>query len=136
MNSFVKNAFFTIMACVVATVLYFIFFGWGNGDQFMSASGQLDSKTVTSNFRFKGVLFIAGETVEDSIARYYYEYCYLPNIHVNDGMDANLGLKPYYTGNKIQDTPSYLGKDMSGNYVELCKYDRFGEGFYYDTGWN
>ena len=109
----VKNVFLALMGAIVAIILYLIMFGWGNGDyRFLSMGGT--SSDVNSSVgakvntpQFDGVIFIAAHNIEGSIARYYYEYCYLPNAHVNDGYDMALG---YISANDIsyQTTPSNL----------------------------
>ena len=112
-ENMVKNVFLALMGAIVAIILYLIMFGWGNGDyRFLSTGGT--SSDVNSSVgayvnksQFDGVVFIAARNIEGSIARYYYEYCYLPNAHVNDGYDMALG---YISGNDIsyQKTPSNL----------------------------
>lgn len=113
-ENMVKNVFLALMGAIVAIILYLIMFGWGNdANRFLSnkdtnktninkeAGAQVDSS------KFEGVIFLAAHNIEGSIARYYYEYCYLPNAHVNDGYDMALG---YISAKDIsyQTTPSDL----------------------------
>lgn len=109
----VKNVFLALMGAIVAVILYLIMFGWGNGDYRFLSTGVIKSDVNTgvganvNKTQFDGVIFIAARNIEGSIARYYYEYCYLPNAHVNDGYDMALG---YISGKDIsyQTTPSNL----------------------------
>lgn len=82
MHKLVGNVFFLLMGVIAAVILYFVFFGSAN---------DVDSETYEVKGGWKGVIGVASDGIETSIARYYYNYCYLPTIQGNDGTDALLG---------------------------------------------
>lgn len=131
MNKMIKNFFLLVLVVTIATLLYFIFFGWTT-PQNISLNGQ-----VKAEGQWKGLIYYEAEAVERSIARYYYEYCYLPVMHRDDEVDSYLGLNIEYTGNNhYQDTPS----NLSSNDVHNINYNvttagGMASGTYYDTGW-
>lgn len=92
MDSFVKNLFLTLMGALVALFLFWLFFGVKQTDTW-----------------WKGALWIATESVEVGISKYYYEYCYLPTIHSSDGVDKSINGKfrgdTYNTATGVR--PSY-----------------------------
>lgn len=126
MNGLVKNVFLLIMGTTVAYVLYFILFGYigWNGQQM---DIDMASTGYRSMARWKGALWYAAEMVETPISRYYYMYCYLPNIHMNDYVDENLGgtLKE----GDIFKTPTNLKSVDS----DLMNFSHTGQ--YFSTGW-
>ena len=111
MNDLVKNAFLMIMGATVAVILYWVFFG---------------------NGVWRGVIWFAADAVESSISRYYYEFCYLPNAHVNDYMDESLGCSIIFPINDIQKTTS----DLSSTDLVSVPIDYTEASAVYSTGWN
>lgn len=97
------------MGSTVALMLYFAFFGIKD---------------------WRGVLFYASEVVESSISRYYYEYCYLPNIHMNDSIDESLGCT---VAADLQSTETFLGEE-AGLVYNNVSYPSSLDSFY-TTGW-
>lgn len=125
MNQFVKTVFLTIMGVVAAMLLYLFLFGNRNLDGDNLYMG-------TANYHWKGALWYAAEQLETPIAKYYYEYCFLPNIHSNDYVDEALdGSKSstYYKNGNLQLTET----NLSGN-NDLYT---FGSSSipHYSTGW-
>lgn len=126
MTGLVKNVFLLIMGSTVAYVLYFILFGYiGWNGQHMDI--DMASTGYRSMARWKGALWYAAEMVETPISRYYYMCCYLPNIHMNDYVDENLGgtLKE---GN-IFKTPT----DLKSTDSDLMNFSHTTK--YFSTGW-
>lgn len=82
MHSTVGKVFLLLMCVIVAAILYFLFFG---------TVSKVTSETYEIQGGWKGVVGVASDGVETSIARYYYNYCYLPTIQGNDGTDALVG---------------------------------------------
>lgn len=89
MNNLVKNAFLVIMGVTVAMILYLVLFGTYD----LNGNSLVGTKTgnITQVSEWKGVLWYAAEAMETPISRYYYEYCYLPNLHKDDYVDEALG---------------------------------------------
>lgn len=119
MSKIVKNAFFFLMAAVVMAILYFILFGWGY-NTYMGADGFVaDNNMQTGMIRYRGALYVAAETVESSIARYYYEYCFLPNVHATDGLVNALGASAntsyQYTNPNLSGTADHVSGIGGGN---------------------
>lgn len=134
MNSIIKNVFLMIMGVTVAWFLYLALFGTQgfNGNDLSNASmGQ-----VTQSSSWKGALWYMAEAVEKPISRYYYEYCYLPNIHSNDYVDEALnGSKSstLYTSFHSTATGNYA---VSGGYDDLYEFTAgSGDCIHYSTGW-
>ncbi len=132
MNGLVKNVFLLIMGCIAAVVLYVLLFGSvglnGQTIEMDSASGYSDRGIMRS---WKGVLWYAAEMVEVPISRYYHMYCLIPNLHVNDYVDEELGatLKAN-AGTYMHDTPAHLG-----SVVDSTVQDWSHSGPRWDTGW-
>lgn len=82
MTSTVRNVFFILMFAIIGAILYFIFFGTTN---------TVTSETYEVQGGWKGVLGVASDSIEVSIARYYYNYCFLPTVNVNNATDTLLG---------------------------------------------
>ena len=110
MSRTLKNVFLMLACTIVALLLYFIFFGVD-----LPAYGK-----------WEGLIWFSARAIEQPISRYYYEYCYLPNIHSSDYVDEALGGTPVYTD--LYDTPANLAGD-----VEL--YNFSGVTDFYSTGW-
>lgn len=95
MENYVREVFFILMASVVAVILIFIF--WGNDSDIVLLETSDSEISIPA---YKGVLGNASDVVEESIAKYYYEYCFKPAVGVNDGTDTQLGYSsktPDYT---------------------------------------
>ena len=102
MSKLIRNVFFTLMAVIIAAILYFILFG---------TEQRVESKTYTVEGNWRGALFYASETVETSISRYYYMYCFLPSIQLNDRTDYLVGF------NSITPTNTSLNLDSTSTYA-------------------
>ena len=76
MHNAIKEVFLLIMMTTLALVLYWVFFG-------QASTGH------------KGVLYWLCYNLEAPIAQYYYNYCYLPNVHNSDYIDMELGVQVY-----------------------------------------
>ena len=87
----------------------------------------------TANLHWKGALWYAAEQLETPISKYYYEYCFLPNIHSNDYVDEALeGIKDtttYYKNGNLQLTET----NLSGN-NDLYRFASH-DIPHYSTGW-
>ena len=70
------------MAVVIAAILYFIFFG---------ATNTVSSETYEVQGGWKGLIGVASDSIEISVSRYYYNYCFLPTLTMNDSTDSLLG---------------------------------------------
>ena len=105
MSKMVRGVFFTLMAVIIAAILYFILFG---------TAKKVESETYEVAGGWRGALFYASETVESSISRYYYMYCYLPSIQLNDRIDELLGFNsftPTGTSLNANSTSAYVGSN-------------------------
>lgn len=107
MNNLVKNAFLVIMGVTVAMLLYLALFGTYdlNGNSLVGTT----TGTITQTAEWKGALWYAAEAMENPISRYYYEYCYLPNLHKDDYVDEALG------GSKSFSTLQKTATDLSSS---------------------
>lgn len=136
MINLVKNVFLTIMGVTVAMILYMVFFGTTSFDGTSLVGTKTGNITQTSSWQ--GVLWYAAESIETPISRYYYEYCYLPNIHQSDYVDEALGgikNSAYYNGN-IQQTRTDLSYDASNPCADFYNFGVSLTGIpYYSTGW-
>lgn len=137
MNKLVKDVFVVIIAVTVAMILYLVLFGTTslNG----SKNDLVGTKTgnITQTQAWQGVLWYVAETVETPISRYYYQYCYLPNIHQNSGVDIALGGKyntSYFNGN-IQKTKSDLSDSALYPSADLYNFQDVNGVYHYSTGW-
>lgn len=68
-----------------------------------------------------GALWVISNNIQAPIAQYYYEYCYLPNIHENDAVDSALGCHVLYS---VTNTPT--------NHTTTVAYPANN---FYTTGW-
>lgn len=120
MNKLVKDVFLMLLGVVVALVLYVLLFGTQNFD-----GNTVDGVTVYN--RWDGALWTAARAVETPIARYYYEYCYLPTVRSTDYIDTELGCT---VASDIQLTPTNLsaGAPDHVSYTEVT-------GEAWGTGW-
>lgn len=80
MSGMVRNVFFLIMGSVAAVAMYVILFG-----------SFFDSKGTYSEDIWKGALYTSTEAVQTSIAKYYYDYCFIPTIQSHANTDSLLG---------------------------------------------
>lgn len=93
----VKNVFLVIMGVTVALVLYVILFGTTN-----LTGVQIDEKAYTKTTGYKkliaweGALWYMARNMESPIARYYYDYCYVPNVMQSYDTDLALGMTVKY----------------------------------------
>lgn len=91
MNSLVKNVFLALLGVIVALVLYYICFGATNWTgNTIDKIGSGTQTTYTTDGTWMGLVSYMCASVELSISRYYYEYCYLPSVHSNDAIDLDL----------------------------------------------
>lgn len=108
MSKLTKGVFFTLMCAILMAVLYMVFFGVG---------------------AWEGALFYASRQIEHPISKYYYAYCYLPNVHMEDGVDVALGATLVKDTSQIMKTESDLTSDTSDNSVFTTGY------YHYSSGW-
>lgn len=138
LHSFVKNIFLTLMGVFVAILLYVLFFGTNSsadGDVVDVSELPVGAELVDGLQNWQGVLWWAAWWIEVPISRYYYEYSYVPNMHVNDYVDEELG-KSYniqlnedvYDGDNIFKSKADLSSSDSDRYT-------FSGDGYYSTGW-
>lgn len=136
MIKMVKDVFLFIMGVTVAMFLYLALFGTYDLD----GNSLVGTKTgnVTQAQEWKGAIWYMARSIESPISRYYYQYCYLPNVHQNDYVDEDLGgiATSMFSGD-IQKTTS----DLSSNGTLSSPHDfyTFSSGtngvYYYTTGW-
>lgn len=131
MNNLVKNAFLVIMGVTVAMILYLVFFGTYdlNGNSLVGTN----TGNITQVAEWKGALWYAAEAMENPISRYYYEYCYLPNLHKDDYVDEALG------GSKTFSTLQRTTTDLSSSPTDDTYSFSTGSSSVfqtYSTGWN
>lgn len=130
MTNLVKNAFLVIMGVTVAMLLYLALFGTYdlNGNSLVGTT----TGTITQTTEWKGALWYAAEAMENPISRYYYEYCYLPNLHKNDYVDEALG------GSKSFSSLQKTATDLSSSPTDDTYNFSTGSSTFqtYSTGWN
>lgn len=130
MTNLVKNAFLVIMGVTVAMLLYLALFGTYdlNGNSLVGTT----TGTITQITEWKGALWYAAEAMENPISRYYYEYCYLPNLHKNDYVDEALG------GSKSFSSLQKTATDLSSSPTDDTYNFSTGSSTFqtYSTGWN
>lgn len=103
-----RGVFFGLACAILMSTLYMAFFGVGS---------------------WEGALFYASRQVEHPISKYYYTYCYLPNVHMEDGVDVSLGATLAEDYSSIMKTESDLSSPTSDN-------SSFGtENYHYSSGW-
>lgn len=91
MNKMVKDVFLVLMGVIVALILYYIFFGatnW-NGTS-IDHIGDGTQANYSVDTQWMGLVSYMSASVELSMSRYYYEYCYVPSVHSNDAFDLDL----------------------------------------------
>ena len=129
----VKNVFLVLMYTVMAVILYLVFFGTKslNGNDLVG----VQIGTITQTQSWKGLIWFMAGAVENSTARYYYEYCFLPNIHNDDYVDEALGGQPsssYFESGDLQKTETNLSSASS----DLYNFPAENSGIrHYSTGW-
>ena len=130
MDKFVKNVFLVLLYATIAFVLYYIFFGNYNR-QGVEVDGRVNDYVVSSNdasVRWKGVLFVAADNIQTSIAKYYYDYCYLPTVYDTEYIDAALGGSVITYGGDMSKIKTKLDSNNSA-------YDDGGLSTHYSEGW-
>lgn len=137
MNNLVKNVFLLIMSVTVAMILYMVFFGTVGFNGNSLVGEKIGNIEQTSSWN--GVIWYMARAIETPISRYYYEYCYLPNIHQNDYVDEALGgikNSDYYYNGDIQETETDLSQSASNPYADLYDFHPSHNGIvHYSTGW-
>lgn len=114
-SKLLRGVFFTLMCAILMSTLYTIFF-------------KVPIKV--GDIKVNGVLQYSALSMEYPISKYYYTYCYLPNVHMEDSIDVSLGadLKSDYSS--MMNTESDLSSDDSDN----SDFSNI-ETQYYSTGW-
>lgn len=94
MDSFVKHVFTFLLWVSIAWIMYLVLFGtYGlNGQDLTNDTAYTGNTSQIQTFR--GVLWYMALAVEVPVAKYYYDFCYLPNVHANDYVDSALGGSP------------------------------------------
>ena len=121
LNKVLKGVFAGIGCAVLMAILYFILFG-GKAINFQG-------KTYSTGSDWEGVLFYASRQIEHPISKYYYSYCYLPSIHMEDSVDRALGGEHKASITDINRTESDLSSDTSDNALFTSSYN------HWSTGW-
>lgn len=105
---------FRLIGCAILMALLYAFF-FGSGD-------------------WEGALFYASRQMEYPIAKYYYTYCYLPEVHMEDGTDKALGGT---VSDELNSTSSVLTDDDETNSVfdGTVTFSAGGTGSFYTSGW-
>ena len=134
MDKYVKNVFLVLLYATIAFLFYFIFFGNFSlrGD---SRDGRVNNYTVKAgdSSQWRGVLFIASENVEISIADYYYKYCYLPSvlddIYVDEALGASLkGSDKLIVKTDLTDSGGSTSPSEN-DFVDFSSADHYSEGW-------
>ena len=115
MNDLVREVFVVVIGVTIAFVLYVLFFGMNDISGMAINDGNLpdDWRAYKAGGKiWNGVIWDITDNLDFYVSRYYYEYCYLPQIHANDEIDKELGLTVY----DAQSTPS----DLSSNGKLSC----------------
>lgn len=107
LNKVLKGVFAGIGCAVLMAILYFILFG-GKAIDFQG-------KTYSAGSDWEGALFYASRQIEHPISKYYYSYCYLPSVHMEDSVDISLGGGHKADITNINKTESDLSSDNSDN---------------------
>lgn len=105
----VHSVFMILLCAILMSTLYMVFFGTKN---------------------WEGVLFYSSRQMEYPISKYYYSYCYLPNVHMEDAIDESLGGSLHSNYSNLMNTEADLSLDDSDN-------STFGTSYHhYSSGWN
>lgn len=97
MDKMVKHVFTFLMWVTIAWLLYLVFFGtYSLQGRDMTSDGAAYTGNIDQTVAWEGVLWHAAKAIENPISKYYYEFCYLPNIHASDYVDEALGGMPAY----------------------------------------
>lgn len=105
-----RGVFFTLMCAVLMGGLYLILFGNPNG-------------------KWEGALMYSSRQIEYPISKYYYSYCFLPNVHMEDSVSKSLGGRLKADSNNMNKTESDLSTSDSDN-------DNFNSvPYHYSSGW-
>lgn len=70
-----------IFGTMAAMILYFVLFG--------TPAGEIPGVYRWTEYR--GAIYYSARMIQTPIARYYYEYSFIPNYHANDYVDEALG---------------------------------------------
>lgn len=138
MNKMVYTVFIVIMCVTIASILYLVLFGTRN----LNGDSLVGTKTgnITQNSEWMGAIWYMAQAVETPIARHYYEYCYLPNIHANDYVDEVLGghknnTSYYYDGNMQKTDTDLATSSSNGKLPDLYTFSSSGGVTYYGVDW-
>lgn len=115
MSSFVKHVFTFLLWVSIAWIMYLVLFGTYSLDGREIAVGDTAyTGNTTQSTAWKGVLWHMALAVEGPISRYYYDFCFLPNVHTSDYVDKALGASPnnsVYSGGNLYSTVTDLRSD-------------------------
>lgn len=115
-----RGIFFTLACALAMFLLYYALFG----------STNLSGGAIAGTNEWEGALFYASRQIEHPISKYYYSYCYLPNIHMEDDIDASLGASIICNYDNIMSTESNLSSDISDNSVFSNLYNHYSDGWH------
>lgn len=92
MTSFVKHVFTFLLWVSIAWITYLVLFGTYSleGKSLVGTDSAYTGNT-TQSVAWEGVLWHMARSVENPISKYYYEFCFVPNIHASDYVDSALG---------------------------------------------
>lgn len=128
LHKIVKDVFFGLMCAIIAFMLYYALFG----------STKLNGTAVENQDSWKGALFYASEQMEYPVAKYYYSYCFLPSVHVDDGVDEQLGFNVAMKAGKSDDKMGTLfitDTDLSSDNSNSCNTNTSNNTMGWTTGW-
>lgn len=137
MNKLVKDVFLVIIGVTVAMILYLVLFGTTslNG----SKNDLVGTKTgnIEQTQAWQGVIWYMAEAIETPLSRYYYQYCYLPNLHQGGGVDKALGgtYNTAYFNGDIQKTETDLKDSALYPSGDLYNFSSSNGVYHYSTGW-
>lgn len=111
-----RGVFFTLACALAMFLLYYALFG----------SRNLSGGAIAGEAEWEGALFYASRQIEHPISKYYYSYCYLPNIHMEDDIDESLGASLVHDCDNINKTESDLqSDDYSDNSLFSSSYNHY-----------
>lgn len=120
MDSFVKHVFTFLLWVSIAWIMYLVLFGTYslNGEEIAVGDTAYTGNTTQST-AWKGVLWSMALSVESPLSGYYYDFCFIPNVHANDYVDAALGASPSgsFPGGNLHQTATDLSRVDSDMYT-------------------
>lgn len=92
MTGFVKHVFTFLLWVTIAWIAYLVLFGtYSLGGRNLADGSTAYTGNTSQTNQWKGVLWNAAVASENPISKYYYEFCFVPNVRAGDYVDAALG---------------------------------------------